>query len=316
MIFAPGNGTFISFIQTIPLMFRSCLAIILMAFTFVSFSQENEFQSMYIKNLHVDSCIIFKMVEGDSIPVKQVVNKVIFNAEGLVKAYYIMPEYEDADTVIKVYEYVTNKPVLKTTYGKDVEPIETQYIYQNGILVQELISGAEPRDYDIFVDNEGRMLEKNGKTAFPEIDSVTGESTGKMVWQAIDAYEYKYNKYKKVSEEIFNFYGQESYRAIYDYGPAGNMPLQKKTIYRYGNKVPDTEVLFTYTSNNLIASQEYRELEEGTSSLLEYEYFYAAPPAGTKVNPATPTGFTPPPPTKLPKGKGNEKVKDYKNPNW
>jgi hypothetical protein len=157
---------------------------------------------------------------------------------------------------------------------------------------------------------------KTGKTAFPEVDSITGETTGKMIWTKIEEYEYKYNKYKKVAEEIFTLYGQESYRANFDYGPSGNMPLQKKLIYRYGNKQPDTEIIFTYLPNNLVATQQIAQMEDGFTETLEYEYFFAAPPKVEKGKPApTPGGFVPPPPSKMPKGKG-DKVKDYKTPNW
>jgi hypothetical protein len=115
-----------------------------------------------------------------------------------------------------------------------------------------------------------------------------------------------------VTQEIFNFYGKEAYKALYDYGPSGSAPLQKKIIYRYESKTPDTEITYTYTPQSLIATQQTVQLEDGYTETLEYEYFFANKPA--VKGKATPGTFTPPPPPKMPKGKG-DKVKDYKNPN-
>jgi hypothetical protein len=289
-------------------------AVLLLGFSIaIAQAQENEFPPLLIKNYKVDSCIIYKLVEGDSVPVKQVVNKVVFNAEGLISDYYTISQYEEDEVKHKVHEYVNGKPVLTTAYGYDIVPIETRFIYKGGVLVQQIISGSDPREYVVFVDNEGRLLERIGKAALPEYDSITGEPTGKVVWNEVEEYLYKYNKYKKITEETFNFYGNESHRSVYDYGPSGNAPMQKKTIYRHGNKTPDTEIIYTYTPNNLIASQQMIFLEDNFSETLHYEYYFAGGNNNQEMKQAP--VFTPPPPPKMPKGKGSN-VKDYKNPSY
>lgn len=276
-------------------------------------AQENEFIPLLIKNLKVDSCIVYRMVDTDSGEVRQVVNKAIFNVDGQISDYYTMPEYEEDEVRHKVYTYINGKPVLITAFGYNDIPIETKFIYKGGVLVQQTVSGFDPRDYVVFVDNEGRMLEKIGNTTVPEYDSITGDPTGKMIWTQVEEYLYKYNRFKKLVEETFNFYGKESYRAEYDYGPSGNANLQRKTIYRYGNKTPDTEIHYTYLPNNLLEKQQYVFLEDNFSETLFYEYYFAGGKEG-QAGKGTPA-FTPPPPPKMPKGKGG-KVKDYKNPSF
>lgn len=227
----------------------------------------------FIKYHNIDTCK--KLVEEeDSVGnmVKRVSEIHLFYPSGLTAVSYKIPEYEDEDTVVTVYEYANGLLMASQKMAPGRDTVLTEYFYKNGMLYGKVVTAFDRKEYEVYTNSDGLVLSMIGKTMVPKIDSLTGEPTGENFMGKIEEYEYRYNRYKKVTKEVFTYYDKEYYTKVNDYGPVGNGPLMSQTVFKFGNSSPDTKIVYTYGDNNLPLVEETSELPAGAVSKVYFEY--------------------------------------------
>jgi hypothetical protein len=227
----------------------------------------------FIKYYNIDTCKIL-VEEEDSVGnmVKRVSEIHVFYPSGQAAVSYKIPEFEDEDTVVTLYEYANGLLMASQRMAPGRDTVLTEYFYKNGMLYGKVVTAFDRKEYEIYTNSDGLVLSMIGKTMIPKIDSLTGEPTGENFMGKIEEYEYRYNRFRKVTKEVFTYYDKEYYTKVNDYGPAGNGPLLSQSVYKFGSSTPDTKIVYTYGENNLPSKEETTELPAGAVSNVYFEY--------------------------------------------
>jgi hypothetical protein len=240
------------------------------------------FDPKLVQYYKVDTCKVYLQEPGD--PAKVLTFIYVFNSDGLATQKLKVPYEEGGDTIITNYQYVSGLLVQELTEGEGRTPQEVLYSYRGRVPVKKVVKYFDTKEYEIFSDEEGMMLGMIGYGMVPEIDSLTAEPTGNTVVGKIDEYEYRYNRFKKLTREVYLYNYQEFYQIVFDYGPNGNQPLMSKVVYKMGNKVPDATVTYSYGGNSLVSKESSKDGETQSVSTTTYEYIYN--PASIMLQPA------------------------------
>jgi hypothetical protein len=254
------------------------------------------FDPNLIKYYKVDSCVIRLTEVAFGEIEKRVAEKYIFDKMGNATQKIIYSAYEDEAPTIIDYEYNMNGQLIKSTTNRpDREPIITLYSYRGKFMVGKKVNLPEEREYEIYITDQGLKLGMIGRSLIEEKDTLSGEPTGRRIMGNIEEYEYKYNRYNKMTREIFYYYGNEFHNKEFDYGPNGNAPLMSMKMYRNGSRQAESVTVYTYAGNSLLQREELTDLMTGDKRTLDYEYFYApsSPMNNQPKMPETPTKFMP-----------------------
>lgn len=254
------------------------------------------FDPPLIRYYKVDSCLVHLTETSYGQPEKRLAEKYIFDGMGNVTQKITYSSYEDEAPTITEYEYNMNGQLIKsTTQRPERDPIITWYAYRGKFMTGKKVNLPEEREYEIFITDDGLRLGMIGRSLIDEKDTLTGELTGRKIMGNIEEYEYRYNRFNKVTREIFYYYGNEFHNKEFDYGPNGNGPLLSMKIYRNGSRQPDSKTVYTYAGNSLLQREEQTDLVTGDLRILDYEYFYApsSPMNQQPKAPQTPVKFMP-----------------------
>jgi hypothetical protein len=235
-------------------------------------SSSEAFDPKIIQFYKVDSCKVYVREPGDHAPLLTYIY--VFNPDGTIHRKMKLPFYDDEDTLVTTFDYVNGLLVRALTLQEGRTPQEILYAYRGRVPVRKVVKFYDTKDYEIFTDDEGTILSMVGSGLIPEKDSITGEPTGKSVVGQLDEYEFRYNRFKKKTKEVYYYMYQEYSQSVYDYGPNGNQPLLSKTIYKMGNKVPDLTIHYTYGGNSLLLKEESKDGATQGITVTEYEYIY------------------------------------------
>jgi len=230
------------------------------------------FDPKLVQYYKVDSCKVYMQEPGD--PAKILTFIYVFNSDGLATQKLKVPYEEDGDTIITNYQYVSGLLVQELTESEGRTPQEVLYSYRGRVPVKKVVKYYDTKEYKIFSDDQGMILGMEGYGMVPEIDSLTAEPTGNMVVGKIDEYEYRYNRFNKLTREVYLYNYQEFYQIVFDYGPNGNQPLLGKVIYKMGSKVPDATVTYSYAGNGFISKETSKDGETQNITTITYEYIY------------------------------------------
>jgi hypothetical protein len=240
------------------------------------------FDPKLVQYYKVDTCKVYMQEPGD--PAKILTFVYVFNSDGLTTQKLKVPQDEDGDTIVTNYQYVSGLLVQELTEGAGRTPQEVLYSYRGRVPVKKVVKYYDTKEYEIFSDEEGMILGMVGYGMVSEIDSLTAEPTGNMVVGKIDEYEFRYNRFKKLTREVYLYNYQEFYQIVFDYGPNGNQPLMSKVTYKMGSKVPDATVTYSYGGNSLVSREESKDGETQSVTTISYEYIYN--PASIMMQPA------------------------------
>lgn len=230
------------------------------------------FDPKLVQYYKVDTCKVYLQEPGD--PLKILTFIYVFNSDGLVTRKMKVPQEENGDTIVTSYQYVSGLLVQELTEGEGRTPQEVLYSYRGRTLVKKVVKYYDTKEYEVFSDDEGMVLGMVGYGMVSELDSLTAEPTGNMVVGKIDEYEFRYNRFKKLTREVYLYNYQEFYQTVFDYGPNGNQPLLSKVTYKMGSKVPDGTVTYTYGGNGLVSQEQSKDGETQSVTTISYEYIY------------------------------------------
>ncbi len=137
--------------------------------------------------------------EEEAVSPENLYSITFFDTSGLKTEYHSINSYQ-MDTSIWKYEYDKGLLVKETGYF-DLYPTEITHEYdQHGILIRSKNGGAEPRDIRYQYDNDHRLSEELGYTAFPE----EGDS---VQWVLVDSTSFHYDKKGLLSSRQFFYQG-------------------------------------------------------------------------------------------------------------
>lgn len=254
------------------------------------------FDPNLIKYYKVDSCVLQLTEVGSGEIEKRVAEKYIFDGMGNATQRIKYSDYEDEAPTTTDYEYNMNGQLIKSTTNRpDNEPIITLYGYRGKIMAGKKVNLPEEREYEIYITDQGLKLGMIGRSLIDEKDTLTGELTGRRIMGNVEEYEYRYNRYNKMTREVFYYYGNEFHNKEFDYGPNGNASLMSMKMYRNGSRQPESITTYVYAGNGLLQMEELSDPMTGDKRTLVYEYFYApaSPMNNQPKSPETPTKFMP-----------------------
>lgn len=254
------------------------------------------FDPNLIKYYKVDSCVVHMTISGGDVLEKRDSDIYYFDGMGNVTKHVKLSAYEDEPPTITTFEYNMNGLLIKSEMQRpEMEPIITLYGWRGKIMAGKKVNLPEEREYEIYSTDEGLKLGMVGRSLIPEKDSLTDEPTGRMIMGTVEEYEYRYNRFNKMTREVFYYYGAEFHSKEFDYGPNGNAPVLSMKMYRNGSRVPDYITTYTYAGNSLLQREDSSDPSTGEVTTLVYEYFFAptSPMNNQPKPPGTPQKFAP-----------------------
>ena len=228
------------------------------------------------KYYKVDTCRVYENVDNGNQTVQFLRKLYIFNAEGVVTQEVEFGEKEyDGHTIIKYdydsYNHVTRKQILRP----ERQPIVYDYTYSNNRWTRMTVQYPIYKEYNIQSSDMGLVLGILVSSQAAVMDPITGEYTGKEAFMQTEEYEFRYNRFNKISKVNYFYMNKEVHHIIYDYSNSGyGLPL-KKSLFKFGEKIPEYTTNYSYDPTGFLHMEVTKESGTNYTYTLEYEYAYA-----------------------------------------
>lgn len=223
----------------------------------------------------VDTCRVYENVSGGGQTVQFLRKLYIFNENGLVSQEVEFGESEyDGHTVIKYAYNEHNKITRKQILRPQRSPIVYDYNYVGPKWVRMTVQYPIFKEYEIQSSDQGLVLGMIVSSEAPVVDPLTGEYTGKNAFMKTEEYEFRYNRFNKISKVNYFYMNQETHNTIYEYSnQAYSVPISKR-FYKTGEKEPEYVTQFSYDDTGFLHMEVTKESETGYTHTLEYEYAF------------------------------------------
>lgn len=229
--------------------------------------RRNLFEIEIYKSNHVKIMTKIKVKnQNDPIESGQIVAISYFDKSGFQKKILSYEEYEDSTST--EFEYYSDGYLKteKVTTGASQSVITTYTYDSTGKYKGIDYKSAEYREFDFKYDKNGNLIKKMGYAYFPKVDEKGNVSSTEKVRTLIDNYEFKYDKYNRLTEKSYKNKSQNIYKTKNSYDKRGNK-IEIFTTY-LGNKVKNK---FIYDEKNLI-TEEVKINIDGSKSYYKYSY--------------------------------------------
>ncbi len=235
-----------------------------------------KFDSRLIKYYKVDSCRVYENVTDGDKTVQYLTKLYIFNPEGFISQEIEFGQSEyDGNIVIKYAYDSDNNITRRQIYRPQRESIIYDYTNIGKKWVKMTVNFPIFKEFEIQSSDTGLILGIEVSSDAAIIDELTGEYTGKNAFMKTEEYEFRYNRFNKISKVYYYYQNREVHNIIYEYSTNGyGLPL-KKSFYKYGEKVPDYTTEYSYNPTGFLQMEVTKESATNFTTTLEYEYAYA-----------------------------------------
>lgn len=240
-----------------------------------SISIISKFDPRLVKYYKVDTCRVYENVSNGQQTLQFLKKAYLFDGNGNISQEIEFGQSEfDGHTITK-YEYNSNNLISrKIVLRPQRDPIEYNYFNSGNKWLRMTTVYPFQKEYIVQTNDQGLILGILGKGMIPERDSITFETTGKEVFGTLEEYEYRYNRFNKISKENYYYLGVNLRTITYQYTPNGYGPPISMNLYKDESKIAESTTIFTYDPTGFLLIEVQKDNTNGYTNTLEYEYAY------------------------------------------
>lgn len=240
-----------------------------------SISIISKFDPRLVKYYKVDTCRVYENVSNGQQTLQFLKKAYLFDGNGNISQEIEFGQSEfDGHTITK-YEYNSSNLISrKIVLRPQRDPIEYNYFNSGNKWLRMTTVYPFQKEYIVQTNDQGLILGILGKGMIPERDSITFETTGKEVFGTLEEYEYRYNRFNKISKENYYYLGVNLRTITYQYTPNGYGPPISMNLYKDESKIAESTTIFTYDPTGFLLIEVQKDNTNGYANTLEYEYAY------------------------------------------